>query len=493
VKSMVIIGAGVAGLSTGCYAQMNGYDSVILEMRTLPGGVCTSWKRGDFLFDHCLHWVLGSNKGSSLYPIFEELGIASSVQFFHTDRFRRIESKGRSLVVYTDLSKLEKEIIRLFPDEERAARKFIRLVRFYTRFRPPLDADFGSFGLSAILKMLPYVPSFLRLTRVSIERFLKLFRNPDLRDMLFQMFPVRGMPALMAVMPLAYFHNQEGGYPLGGSLHFARALEKRYAELGGTIRYGHRVRKIAIENGAAVGVQTEDGEEVAGDIVVSACDGRTTLFEMLEGKYLTREIERFYQEPSLWPPIISISLGVNRDLSAEVDINCFKLDRPVTVGDHKVEWLSYFHYCHDLAFAPAGKSVVKMQIETDYDHWRSIYADPRTYQAEKQRVLQVCLGELERRLPGITGQVEVTDVATPVTWERYTGNWRGSYEGWLPKVGLFGKLLPRELPGLRDFYMTGQWTFPGGGVPMCMSQARRLVKHLCEEQGREFVTTTPST
>ena len=71
--------------------------------------------------------------------------------------------------------------------------------------------------------------------------------------------------------------------------------------------------------------------------------------------------------------------------------------------------------------------------------------------------------------------------------ERYTGNWQGSYEGWLPTVKLFGKFLPRELPDLNNFYMTGQWVFPGGGVPMCMSQARRLVKYICKKDKKQFV------
>jgi phytoene dehydrogenase-like protein len=94
---------------------------------------------------------------------------------------------------------------------------------------------------------------------------------------------------------------------------------------------------------------------------------------------------------------------------------------------------------------------------------------------------------LEKKLPGIKGQIEETDIATPVTWERYTGNWQGSYEGWLPTVKLFGKFLPRELPDLNNFYMTGQWVFPGGGVPMCMSQARRLVKYICKKDKKQFV------
>ena len=60
----IIIGAGVSGLSTGCYLQMKGFDSTIFEMHNISGGVCTSWKRGNYLFDHCLHWIMGANKNS---------------------------------------------------------------------------------------------------------------------------------------------------------------------------------------------------------------------------------------------------------------------------------------------------------------------------------------------------------------------------------------------------------------------------------------------
>jgi phytoene dehydrogenase-like protein len=491
MKRVAIVGAGVAGLSTGCYARMNGFESAIYEMHPLPGGVCTSWNRGVYTFDHCLHWVLGSNRGSSLYPIFQELGVAQEVRFHHTDRFRRIDARGRTLVVYTDLDRLEGELLRLFPEEESAIRRFLKLVRFYTRFRPPLDADFGSFRLADMLKMLPYLPSFNRLRKSTIEEFLGMFRSPDLREMLSQMFKVEGMPAIMAVMPLAYFHNREGGYPLGGSLRFARAIEKRFTELGGTVHYSRRVRRIVVEDGTAVALELDTGERVPADIVVSAADGRMTLYELLGGRYLTPELSALYENPHLWPPLISISLGVNRDLSGEVEINSFRLEKPIHIAGRAVEWMGFFHYCHDPSFAPPGKSVLELQIETDYDYWRRLYRQPAEYRAEKRRVLDACLRQLEARLAGISSQVEVSDVATPVTWERYTGNWRGSYQGWLPSVQLFGKFLPRQLPGLQGFYMTGQWTSPGGGVPMCMSQARRLLKHICAREQRPFKTTHP--
>ena len=61
-----IIGGGIAGLATGCYLQMNGFDSEIFEAHSLPGGLCTSWKIGDYTVDGCMHWLVGSNQGDPI-------------------------------------------------------------------------------------------------------------------------------------------------------------------------------------------------------------------------------------------------------------------------------------------------------------------------------------------------------------------------------------------------------------------------------------------
>jgi phytoene dehydrogenase-like protein len=69
-KSIIVIGAGIAGLATGCYGQMNGYRTRIFEMHTLPGGLCTSWKRRGYTFDGCIHWLIGAGPGSGLHHVF---------------------------------------------------------------------------------------------------------------------------------------------------------------------------------------------------------------------------------------------------------------------------------------------------------------------------------------------------------------------------------------------------------------------------------------
>lgn len=72
-KKVIIIGAGLSGLSTGCYAQINGFDSHIFEHHTVPGGVAAAWKRQGYLIDGGIHFIMGHKPSTALYQIFKDL------------------------------------------------------------------------------------------------------------------------------------------------------------------------------------------------------------------------------------------------------------------------------------------------------------------------------------------------------------------------------------------------------------------------------------
>ena len=113
-ESIIVIGAGIAGLASGCYGQMNGYRTQIFEMHTLPGGLCTAWKRQGYTFDGCIHWLVGSRPGSSFYPVWEELGAVQDRQMVDHDEFIRVEgADGKRLVLYTNADKLEQHKVDL--------------------------------------------------------------------------------------------------------------------------------------------------------------------------------------------------------------------------------------------------------------------------------------------------------------------------------------------------------------------------------------------
>jgi len=263
-------------------------------------------------------------------------------------------------------------------------------------------------------------------------------------------------------------------------------IEANYKKLGGRIRFRAKVERIQVENGRAVGVVLAGGEKIAADIVISAADGHATIFDMLEGKFLSEKLKKTYETFKPFPSYVQVSLGVAADLRDEPGYVLLFLDREVRIDPRTAEnCLSFRVFNFDPTFAPPGQTAVVCFLATyNHEYWNSLREKDRVrYEAEKKRVAGEVIAVFEERFPKAKGKIAVVDVATPATVIRYTGNWKGSMEGWLitPATGM--KPLPAVLPGLKSFYMVGQWTSPGGGLPAGLMTARSAARAICKEKG----------
>jgi phytoene dehydrogenase-like protein len=477
---------------------MNGYHTQIFELHDKPGGLCTSWKRRGYTFDGCIHWLVGSGEGSTFNHIWQELGAVQGREMVDHEEFTRVVgANGETFIVYTDVDRLEQHMKELAPADAGPIEELCNAVRRFTRF----DEVMGVRGpgplqrIATFLKMVPFIGPLRKYSKTRVQDFAARFSDPFLRQAFGALFDLPDFPMLGVVMTLAWMDNRDAGYPIGGSLAFARAIEQRYLGLGGEIHYNSRVERVLVEGDRAVGVRLADGTEHRADVVVSAADGHATIFEMLEGRYVDDEILRTYEEWPIFQPIIQVSLGVARDLSDEPHSIAYLLDEPITVAGEARSRLSVKHYCYDPTLAPAGKSAVVVIFESNHAYWQELAEERERYDAEKQEIALTVMDQLEQRWPGISEEVEVADVATPLTYERYTGNWQGSMEGWMlttERAGaMMGQGMDQTLPGLKGFYMAGQWVEPGGGVPTAAWSGRKAMRAICKEYGRPFVAEAP--
>jgi phytoene dehydrogenase-like protein len=496
-KSIVVVGAGIAGLSAGCYARMNGYRARIFEAHTLPGGLCTAWSRGDFTVDGCLHWLVGTGPGSPFHRIWEELGALQGREIVYPEVYMRVEGDdGRTLTVHTDLDRFEEHLVALSPADRKTVRRFARDARALTRFRVPVERAPEIFSrldrLKLFFRLLPHLRRLGRWERRSLGDLAASFSDPLLREAFSSVwFP--DSSALFVLLTLAWMHAKEAGYPQGGSLPFARAIERRYRDLGGEISYGKRVAKILVEGGRAVGVRLSDGAEHRADRVVSAADGHDTLFGMLDGRYVDGRTRGCYEALKPFPPLVHVALGLGRTLPGVGDAVSglsFPVDPPLEAAGKTLRRLTVSGG-NDPLLAPAGKTVVKTMFPSDYGYWEALGTDPGRYRAEKEAIADRVVSAIDRRFPGTASAVEMRDVATPLTFHRYTNNRRGSFEGWVLAPGSMAFRPPKTLRGLRGFYMAGHWVEPGGGVPPAALSGRNVLQIICREDGRPFVTGTP--
>ena len=298
-NSIIIIGAGISGLAAGCYAQMNGYRSQIFELHSLPGGLCSSWVRKGYTFDGCLSYLYGTGLGQPFNQVWQELGVAQALKFIDLDEFIRIQAPdGQVLTVSCDPDRLAAHMKAISPLDNRLIDSLAQAIK-----------QLASFDLSVLQKKPRSVverqrlaflraddaaltPAMLKWALTSAQDFSARFKNPFLRQAVSQMFGWPEIPMMAGIASLGYMHARNAGFPAGGSLEFARALEKRYLELGGRSITNPRWRKSWLKTTRAVGVRLYNDEVHRAGVVISACDGRGTIYYMLGGKYANRQMNR---------------------------------------------------------------------------------------------------------------------------------------------------------------------------------------------------------
>lgn len=496
-KSIIIIGAGVAGLAAGCYAQMNGYRSQIFELHDIPGGLCTAWERQGYTIDGCIHYLFGSAPGQPFHQVWEELGALKGREIINHDEFMTIVAEnGRAFTAYADPNRLEAHMKELSPADADLITDFCDGIRQFEQFdmalmqkKPRELMDPGDW-LEFNRKIVPYALPLAKWGMTSAREFAAKFQDPLLRRAFPLMFGWADIPVMVGMSVLAFMATGNAGFPAGGSLAFAQAIARRYLDLGGEIRYKAQVEKILVENGRAVGVRLYNDEIHRADYVISAADGRGTLFDMLGEEFVTARVRKLYDGHLPIHAQILVALGVNRDLSTLPHWMTYLLDEPLLIAGEERTAVTVKHFCFDPSLAPAGKSVIHLTLESNYGYWQRIYGR-RLYDTEQLQVADILIDFLETKYPGIRADIEMKDVATPLSYERYTGNWLGSTCGWLltdKTMMMMVKGMSKTLPDLANFYMVGQWVEPGGSVPIVAMSGRNAIQLICAADGKEFAT-----
>jgi len=492
-KSIIIIGAGLTGLSAGCYGQMNGYKTSIFEMHDKAGGVATAWKRKGYIIDGAMNWLVGTRPGAPYYNFFEDLGAVKEWKIYNHDRYSISEDKdGKAFTLYCDADQFEQYLLKISPEDKEPIQEFTRAIRTLSQYNTPVEKPVELFDAAEQANMAKVTPA----TQVSLKwgtatgkDFAGRLKNPYLRRVFSN---IEGIPMVLFLWILSLQHSKSAGYVLGGALALVKPIEKRYRKLGGEIYFKSKVVKILVEHNKAVGIKLADGTEYRADYVIAAGDGHAVIFDMLGGKYIDDTIKNMYAHPNLFPPLVYIGLGVKRsfdDVPPSISGTSFPLDKPIIIAGTEEKRMNVLVYKWDPSLAPMGNNVAIVSYSTDYDYWENLNQDPVKYKAEKERIYKEVIAGLEQRFPGISTQVEMHDVATPMTWVRYTGNWRGSYEGWM--FGAYNGYISKTLPGLENLYMAGQWVNPGGGMCTAVASGSHTMQLICKQDGKKYIATKP--
>ena len=489
-KKIVIIGGGVAGLSAGIYARMNGFETEIIEMHSKTGGQCTAWERKGYRFDYCLHWLVGTRSGP-FHDIWLETNVINDqVKIIdHEIHTRAFSDDGTDFIIYTNIDKWEQYLCEIAPEDTKGIKSMCRDMKKISILEPysnPPELRRWRDSVITLFKVLPLTTLIIKYGKKTLKEYIGQFnfKNPRLVFFLENMFSTQDFSALAFIMMLAWFDNKNAGYLIGGSRPLALRMTEKFAGLGGIVSTGKKVEKIIVENNIAKGVVLNDGTNIYADYIISAADGHSTIFEMLEGKYVSEKTKDAYNSWELFNPIVQVSFGIGSEIKMDSPAQSW-FSKNIKIGRTKADQgYSIMNYCFDDTMAPPGKTVIVIRFESPWELWKDLEGEE--YRKEKQLIEKDARLLIEKHFPGITGNIEVVDVATPKTDVRYTGVWKGSYEGFMPSSKNLMSSLKPTLPGLNGFYMAGQWLSPGGGLPPAGQTGKWAIQLICKKEKQNF-------
>lgn len=482
MKNIVIVGAGIAGLTAGIYARRSGLDVTVIEQHTVAGGMCTSWRRKGYLFEGAMHWLTGSSTGSSFNRLWREVGaLDDSVKIELPPVFLAAEYEGKVYRLYRDMERNREEWGEISPADEKAITQLCKDVKKLSAIQAPvtdikgLKAETPSkVNLGDMAGMMPAMLVMKRLQKLTVGQYLEGFQHPGIKMLLGSIVP-GGYAANSLLFTLATLDSGDGGYPEGGSLGIAERMKAKFLSLGGTLRLGTKVEKVVLENGKAAGVQLQE-ELLRADAVIVAAELNGALNNLFDTIPADGWLQELYTGVK---PSVCTFVGIG--LKAELpDTPMFRLEEPIRYAGLTETVLGFNNYHGYAGYAPAGCTVLTAILMGDsYDFWKKAKDEGR-YEAEKEKLGKQIERALCGRYPQLEGKIDVTDIATPVTYERYTAAYHGS---WMTLAGPGSKMTPYPgyLDSIQGLYFAGQRLMPPGGMPGAVMTGRTAAQLACRQ------------
>ncbi len=501
---VIVIGSGLGGLLAGNGLVRKGYSVLMLEEHSVPGGCTTNFERGDYRFEASNHVMNGCEPGGMTYAQLEKVGAQDRTEFIKIHSFGRQinEVKGTDYDLPWATDAHVEMLTKNFPDEEDGIRAY------YERFNEMAEGLLSLYGsegpedAAAQARATRAMQEFGSLSGKTGKQVLDEYvSNPDLIRLMcaipsgFLGTPCEEADAGMLIMTEMVFRANGGSayYPNGGSGKLSQDLADHFEENGGTLHYQRRVKEIVFEDGQATGViasKRKMGQFVSARAraVVCAADLTALVSKMCPEGAFPPDYVKSIEESVPSVSAVMLFLGLNVDLRehgiddikqsrtwGEVDVNSMFSEDAMRGDYSKLPVGSVTIYSHmDPTCCPPGKSVLGMLELGEPSVFEPLLGRGRqrgrAYKEMKKKISDQLVAIAARTLgiPDLEKYIEVLELSTPQTIERYTGNRGGAYVGW--------KYTPDQVEGgfsqnspVENIILCGHWVSPGGGVCNAMA------------------------
>jgi phytoene desaturase len=472
----IVIGAGLGGLVCGAILAKEGWSTLVLERHARPGGYCTSFVRKGFTFN--IPECTGTcGPDGDIGKIISYLESDKDVDFIKKDPFWKFIFPEHTIRVPIDVERYERELSQLFPNESGIHDYFETLKKIWHEYHGWGDT-----------------PTVSRYRNKTFQNLLDDYiSNSKLKAIMSSTWGYRGLPpsrmdAVYFVLTLMSFHD--GAYsPRGGYQKLADAFANGLKRNRGTLLLRTEVTKIIIEGGKAVGVVLQDGTHIRAKHIISNADTKRTFLGLVGEEHLEKGFARRIRNLRMSTSGFVVHLGVDMDLtnldlnygtimyypSYDVEAGFIALEKNDIITD--INKTGVFGLSvpsiGDPSLAPPGQHCLHILLLAPY-HYKNEWMTKEgkrgeEYKGLKEELAKRLIKAAEKVIPDLSQHIVISEVATPMTYERYTLSSEGAwYDVAATPDQACENRLQVETP-IEGLYLTGASTWGGGTQPAILS------------------------
>ncbi len=499
MKNVLIIGSGIGGLVAGNLLVKKGHKVTIFEAHSAPGGYTAGFNRRGYYFES---GTLSFEASASVFKAMRDIGVYDRINFVQMKPRLVAEEFDGAPGSYEEYKKM---IYSAFPsDKEKLDPLFAEMDRnlgMMGDMDKPMPFLYS--GLELFKSMLPYLlsaPKQIKLARqygdMTSSEFAARYFEKD--SMLFKLFSGRfgypDMPAMYAGAGLAGMFT-DFWTVRDGMQSWADILAENFRQLGGDLRLNSYIDKIITKDGTAVGVSCKNTVYDA-DYVISAGDYKKTLLQLLDDRDIVpREIRERVGGAAVSEGVFTVYLGLNMsagELSEYMQVPyVFVFDAQPGYDIYNAGDAEFFSKAPISLYAlsmispkhaPEGKSSLMLQTMVPY-RWMNNWGggDRELYGQLKKKAMEAMIAGASGLIPGLRERIDYRDAATPLTYERFTGNTDGATSAWSwnPKKKFYKNPMSVNIgTPVKNLYIGSCWAMQIGGVPGAIAAAYQCVNKI---------------
>lgn len=495
--SVLVIGAGLSGLTAAALLARRGLAVSVLEQQDRPGGAASAFRRGEITYDCGAAMMFGFGETGFNPHNWLMTELEQPIEMYRHSSMYRLYYGKEPVTFYSDMKAYIDQLCRLFPQAGREIEAFYahigalyqKTIAPVTVFEAPGDMPFdelrknASSGILAQLKMI-------KLLFTSADSMMKPFiSDPRVRcffDKLTSTYcytTVKETPAILAAT--MFVDNHVGGayYPAGSAMALAARLEKAVEEKGGRFLYKTKAVKILGDKEKITGVLTDKGEALSADIVLFCGSLRSFAKTMDPDGLLPRRWKKRVLDYEMTMPSFVVYGRVDRSV---LPPDCL----PVQMFVDNLEALDeadvtlYLPSLEDPSLAPADQStflIIGPSLRDWPEPGSSAYGKEDYRRAKKEEARRM-IDLVERRIPGFAAAIRGSFEASPSTIWRYLGKDGGSVAGPKQKMGQHILFRQHSKGPRKGLFFAGESTIMGTGTPAVtvsgISAANRILRSL---------------